>query len=355
MIAEQNAITDELLRHLTPVVQRNCHIADSRHAGDYTLCVYLLKMREYFRWEKGIPLSGKLDNDEIGNWLTGREAEWESLEEEEYAPLVIDGNPLDPFEARRVNELINPYGLVYSAGLGNCARPHFFLGELVKSETHAETTIYVSGMEYARDLTAPPAMSQQRTIFLRQQSLRRMIWEKVEEWRWKRQESAMGRAIAEYDFDEDTERALDAMTDRQVETLLLHEIGEVQAGERLGEDWHELIASLPRSQAEFMVRAVRDLLADCLSTLPALLERQHSGSIHFYFSGHKGMRQKLFPGLEKAYQDWVDSGDWDTLHHSVELGRQHWSKTADTILDIYGRNRDEPQPLLEKYLQSSIL
>ena len=165
----------------------------------------------------------------------------------------------------------------------------------------------------------------------------------------------MGRAIAEYDFDNDAESALDAMTEKQVETLLLHEIGEVQAGERLGEDWHSLIASLPRSQAEFMVRAVRDLLADCLSTLPTLLERQHPGSIHFYFSGHKGMRLKLFPGLEQAYHAWVNSGDWEALHASVELGRYHWSKTADTILDLYSQHRDMPQPVLEEYLNSSIL
>ena len=36
-------------RDLIQTVQRNCHIADARHAGDYTLCVYLLKMREFYR------------------------------------------------------------------------------------------------------------------------------------------------------------------------------------------------------------------------------------------------------------------------------------------------------------------
>ena len=31
-------------------VQRNCHIADARHAREMTLCTYLLEMREFFRW-----------------------------------------------------------------------------------------------------------------------------------------------------------------------------------------------------------------------------------------------------------------------------------------------------------------
>ena len=74
-------------------------------------------------------------------------------------------------------------------------KPHFFLGELVEQREFNGFTLYISGTEYARDLTAPPAMSLGATIFIRQESLRRMIWEKVEEWRWNRPENAMRRAI----------------------------------------------------------------------------------------------------------------------------------------------------------------
>ena len=38
---------------LSAVVQRNCDISDARHARDFTMCVYLLRMREYYRWAKG--------------------------------------------------------------------------------------------------------------------------------------------------------------------------------------------------------------------------------------------------------------------------------------------------------------
>ena len=50
-------------------VQHNCHISDARHAGNYTLCIYLLKMREFYRWEHKYTFSEKLSTDEIGNWL----------------------------------------------------------------------------------------------------------------------------------------------------------------------------------------------------------------------------------------------------------------------------------------------
>ncbi|HKJ07631.1 MAG TPA: hypothetical protein VKA76_00940, partial [Gammaproteobacteria bacterium] len=49
------------LRTLCAKVQKNCHISDARYAGDYTLCIYLLKMREYYRWEKGYSLDASLN------------------------------------------------------------------------------------------------------------------------------------------------------------------------------------------------------------------------------------------------------------------------------------------------------
>lgn len=34
-------------------VQMNCYISDARYGSEYGLCTYLMKMREYFRWERG--------------------------------------------------------------------------------------------------------------------------------------------------------------------------------------------------------------------------------------------------------------------------------------------------------------
>jgi hypothetical protein len=64
---------DRLHVELTRVVQRNCHIADARHAADLTLCIYLLQMREYFRWERGLPFGATLPQAEVGQWIAARE------------------------------------------------------------------------------------------------------------------------------------------------------------------------------------------------------------------------------------------------------------------------------------------
>jgi len=41
---------------------------------------------------------------------------------------------------------------------------------------------------------------------------------------------------------------------------------------------------LSASKAELYVRAARDHLADCLVTLPALLEREDHAALHYYFA-----------------------------------------------------------------------
>ncbi|MEZ5447490.1 MAG: hypothetical protein R3E95_10555 [Thiolinea sp.] len=51
-----------------------------------------------------------------------------------------------------------------------------FLGELTERVEEGDYTILVAGREWARDLEAPPAMSQGRQIFIRRESLRRLLW-----------------------------------------------------------------------------------------------------------------------------------------------------------------------------------
>ena len=73
---------------LVSTVQKNCHVSDARYAGNYSMCTFLLKMREYYRWEQGYAPHAKLPHQEVGEWLQAREKLWEELEEESFAPLV---------------------------------------------------------------------------------------------------------------------------------------------------------------------------------------------------------------------------------------------------------------------------
>lgn len=319
---------------LQATVQRNCHIADANHAGDYTLCIYLMKMREFYRWEAGEAFSSPLDNKEVGSWLREREKLWNTLEAQDFDPLHIAQTHYNAFESAQINSELVPHGLVYSGGLGINNKPHFFLAQLERKEQYSGYAVYISGKELARDLTSPPAMAQGNIIYLRRESLKRLLWEKLETWNWNQPHNAMGTALGFYDFKNDVDRALDEMTDNELEAMLLHEIGEIRAGQQLGPAWEELLISLPHTKTELMLRAVRDHLADALSTLPSLLDSDNEPSLHFYFGNLTHMRKHLSPGLLTAYQHWRDSGNRAQLEAVADKSLAHWSQLAESILEI---------------------
>jgi hypothetical protein len=163
------AVVDELAPTLE-AIRTNCHISDARHASDYTLCVYLLKMREYYRWEKDLPFSATLPHDRLTHWLSEREAFWKTLERRPFRNIPVLTQSHDPFDARIINDVLNGSGYVYSGGIGHNMKPHFFLGVLEERRVDNGYTLYVSGKEFARDLAAPPAMSLGRTIFVRREN-----------------------------------------------------------------------------------------------------------------------------------------------------------------------------------------
>ncbi len=322
------------IQQLSDKVQHNCHISDARHAGNYTLCVYLLKMREFYRWEHQYAFSEKLSTENIGNWLNQREALWDEIENEDYHRLPITSAEHDPFDSDSINQQLLAQNLVYSAGYGVKDKPHFFLAELEKKQQVNDYTIYISGRELARDLTSPPAMSQHKTIYIRRESFKRLIWERTDEWRWNKPENAMARAIRCYDFDNDLENALASMTDNELDAAVLHEIGEIQAGEQLS-GWHQMMADISFTQAEIMARAVRDHYADTLHTLPTLIENNNQASIHFYFANLTNMRKHIFPSLMTAYERWCENKNIDSIQRTVTAAVDHWQNLALQMLALH--------------------
>ena len=323
---------------LRQAVQANCDIADARHAREMTLCNYLLAMRELFRWEHGIPLAQSLPQAELGGWIARREARWNEIEEADFRPLPLDGG-CDPFDNAAINAALAPYSLVYAGGIGRWGKPHFFLGELARRESRQGLEVLVAEREHARDLFAPPAALREGTVFLRLDALRRWLWEKTEIWGVKRAEGALKAALEGYGFGDNAEAALERMAAAEAETLILHEIGEGMAEPLLGPDWREMLGGLSERRAELLARAVRDNLADCLATLPMLLERGAAPSLHFYFANFEGLRRSLFPRLWSAYAAWRRTGAEDDLRRACRDGETHWREAAHRLLAAW---RNDP-------------
>lgn len=313
-------------------VRRNCHIADARHAHDATLCTYLLEMRDLYCWECGLPVAAQPARADVSRWIADREAAWQSVEDADYVPLPLPSRLYDPFDAAAINQELLADGLVYGAGYGRFRRPHFFLAELERIEVRGDTRVIVTGRELARDLVTVPAALQGNTIHVRREALRRWLWERVEFWRSRRTAGALARAIESWGLAAGDDAAFERMVAAETETLILHEIGESRAGAKLGAGWEEMLVGLEDRRAEILARAVRDNLADCLSTLPALLERDARASLHFWFSQLDGMRRELFPALAAAYPAWRDSGCSAALAETVRAGAAHWERVAMDIM-----------------------
>lgn len=324
------------LGQLTYSVQQNCDVSDAQFAGHYSLCTFLLKMREYYRWECDLPLTASLPKKDVGNWLAQREQQWDKLGEQVLSPLLAGDHIFDPFDTAGLNASLAPLDVVYSGGYGLFGKPQFFLGALLRTEIHAGVTFYVSGCEYARELGAAPAMALGETVFIRQECLRRLLWEKIEEWCWKSNADApLAHAMACYPATHDLERTLERMTDNETRTLILHELGEVKVGFLLGPRWESLLAALSSSKAEFLARAVRDHCADCLVTLPALLEQDNRAALHFYFANFTGLRREIFPEAQSMYQRWCDGAGGAEWRELCERGVEHWTGVANRLLDEF--------------------
>lgn len=320
---------------LVQSVQRNCHIADARHAREMTLCNYLLEMRGFYRWEHAVPLAQALPRHELGSWISEREALWDELQVDSLELLRVGGQSYDAFDVDAVNAALVPQGLVYGGGYGRFGKPHFFLAQLERHERRQGLRLFVSGCEFARDISAPPATLLKGAVYLRRDALRRWLWEKAEVWGVRKADGALNSALECYGFAADAEAGFERMVEREAETLILHELGEAMAEPLLGPAWQDLIASFTGRRAEIVARAVRDNLADCLSTLPRLIESNAVCSIHFHFANFEGMRGALFPLLAQAYRRWRETGNLESLREAARTGSAHWHDAARSLLRLH--------------------
>lgn len=327
---------------LTLAVQRNCDLADALHAADLSLCTYLLEMRELYRWQQGLPLSATPERAAVGAWIAAREAHWEALAEAPdaaYRSLPL-GDAIDPFDAQRANDLLLTHRLVYGAGIERFGRPGFFLAELASDDRRDDARVLVTDREYARGINPPPAMSRDDLVLVRRDVLRRWLWTKMETASRRTAGDAFASAVAAYEAEGDTEHTLERMALGETETLVLHELGERAAAGVVGHDWESMLAAIVDRRTEVVARAVRDLLADCLVTLPTLLERGAVASIHFWFSTFDGIRRELAPALRASYASFC-AGDRAPLERAVIDGRARFADEARAIAEAwraYGRD-----------------
>lgn len=344
------------LAALVEAVQTNCHIADARHAADLPLCIYLLQMREFYRWEHGLAFGAPLDRAAVGTWLAAREALWAALQARHWTVLPHAGRCFDPLDADALNSELVAHGLVYGAGLESARQPAFFLARLEQLQRRGDgVVLQVCGTELARGLFAPPAaLVGGQTIVLRRESLARWLWEKFEAFSLRRAEGPFKALVDAYGLHDEPAfiAALPRLVDELSETLVLHELGEHRAGLWLGPGWAAMRLALDQRRTDLLVRAVRDHIADLEVTLPALLERGDPAALHFWFANYEGVRERLFPSLPGGYAAWRAGDGGQALRRALSAGAAHFRGLATQVLALHAGAGRQAGPAIARLLSA---
>jgi hypothetical protein len=127
------------------------------------------------------------------------------------------------------------------------------------------------------------------------------------------------------------------MVEGEAETLLLHELGELQATAALGSDWEAMLAGVDERRTELVLRAVRDLFADCAVTLPRLAERRADASLLFWLGNFDGLRRALAPGLAAAFAAPPARIDHAAIDRAARVGHKAWRAVAEDLLSTWRR------------------
>ena len=70
-------------------VLQNCSISDSRHAGLYSICGLALRLRDLYKWEKGLDPWVEKESSEILEWIADKEEQWLELVEKDFNDISI--------------------------------------------------------------------------------------------------------------------------------------------------------------------------------------------------------------------------------------------------------------------------
>jgi len=349
------------IESLARQVKRNCNISDARYWGNYSLCGLLLRLRDLYRSESQVSAWEKISHRDVGEWISARETLWGELKDSQFGNITLNGHVYDAFEVERINAALTKEGLVYGAGLGLYGKPSFFLADLVSKKQANGCAVFTAGGEYARDLADYPAMLQEKTIFVRTDMAKQLLWGRFEEVRSNCVKSALTYAFSCYGISagEAPSGHLYARISQvalcESETYLYHELGEVFEGERIGGEWKALLASLPHGRAEVFARSVKDILSDTSENgmLMHIIQNRKAGSLGFYLVFLTGFRKLIFPEIFDAFQVFQETGNWEKIDGARKAGYKNAAVYLEKILSLH--KKEVINSTLSERLEQEIL
>jgi hypothetical protein len=342
LIAEHNMPIDVV--QLSRQIQANCNIADVNSGGLYSLCGFLLRLRDLYKWEHGLAPWQEPEPASLLEWVEARETLWEGIATDAFALLTVGDASFEPFDIEAINARLQPAGLVYGAGYVGGMKPSFFLAELKESRRLGELQVDIVERELARDLFMTPAMRQGNRILARRSAMLFFLWDQVLEMR-PSTKNALLYAFQHYGLDAEAIRRAPAelgpelyrVAEAELETWIYHEIGEVHESAFDGHLWHEIVATYASSQVEIFARIIKDLLADthARGLLGHIVQGRLRASLGFYIAFMRSFTRLVFPEILKAFGEFRSTNDWSIIEEARQRGHAKVSGLARTLSELH--------------------
>jgi hypothetical protein len=325
--------------------QQNCDISDARHGGVFSICGLALRLRDLFKWEKGMPPWEEGNPHELLDWIGDREQYWDTLSDREYGTLNLNGRRMDPFDLEDINSALAPLGAYYGAGYARGLKPTFFIAAIECRQEIAGCRVYRLGKEMARDLLTLPALSQDRTILLRRESALRSLWDHIA-YASPSSRRFLQTAMAACGIIDQRPSALRrdlSKLGRVQETLHLHhELGEIHETGFQRATWEEIVAAFALTRVELLARRIKDWLADShpIGPLHYFCEKRSVAGLALYLALADPLSKTLFPELASCFDDFVHTEDWSAVSQVVDAGRAVAQRHAEAIVANFLDGRD---------------
>lgn len=321
----------------------NCQRADAEVAGHFSLCGLLLRLRNLYKWEHGLPPWREEDAAPVLEWVSQREDLWLELLGQEPHPLTLDGQVLDPFDLEALNQRLLPQGLVYGAGRVGGLLPAFFLGRVEARYALEGLDVLEVGRELGHDILFLPGLRQGGQVFLRREPLGYLLWDKLADPRpsqarfvrlgLKGYGLALEGVLADPSWD-----LLEPVMRGEMRAVAWHELGEATAGEEAARALRWALTRHPLSEVEHFARGVKDLLADTgrRGRLAHIIAQEARGALGFYPAWLAGFPRLLFPEIDQAVLDFADHGDWEVIERARLEGWRRASLALERLLSFSG-------------------
>lgn len=321
-------------------VLHNCSISDARYAGFYSICGLALRLRDLYKWEKGLAPWVEEEPAVVLDWIGKKEEEWERLVESDFSPISILGRSYDPFDTAGINAVLEPLGLFYGAGYVYSLKPSFFLAGLDEKRRVDGFEVYYLGRELARDLLTVAALSQDDHILIRKDSAKLFLYDKIFFIK-KSGRPALKFALENYGLEIQDAKGLHSafarISDEESESYVYHELGEIRDTDFDRSAWRDMIAAFPHTPIELLIRSVKDILADTneYGKLRYITREKKSASLGFFAAFLDGLRKELFPEIIEAFGEFAETRNWQTIEKAVDAGYRRAKFYTETICGIY--------------------